>query len=51
MHVKALQGPGMLDVNVVLWVQGLVTQWFDDSDEGVSPSWTEDERETMDCKK
>ena len=36
--VKALQGLGMLDVSVVLWVQGSVTQWFDGSDEGVSPS-------------
>ena len=33
----------MLDVSVVLWVQESVVQWFEDSDEGVSPNWTEDE--------
>ena len=48
--VKALQGLGVLDVSMVLWVQGSVIQWFKDSDEDASPNWTEDERETMNCK-
>ena len=36
--VKALQGLGMLDASMVLWVQESVIQWFKDSDEGVSPN-------------
>ena len=36
--VKALQGPGMLDVSVELWVQESVVQWFNGSDEGTSPN-------------
>ena len=37
--VKALQGLGMLDVSVVLWVQGFSEfKWIDDSDEGMSPN-------------
>ena len=44
--VKALQGLGMLNVSVVLWVQGFSEyKWFSDSDEGVSPNKTEDKRE------
>ena len=38
LDVKALQGLGMLNMSVVLWVQGSVAQWFDGSDEGTSPS-------------
>ena len=41
--VKALQGLGMLDVSVVLCAQESVVQWFEDSDEGMSPNETEDE--------
>ena len=36
--VKALQGLGMLSVSVMLWVQESVVQWFESSEEGVSPS-------------
>ena len=36
--VKALQGPDLLDVSGYLWMQGSVVQWFDNSDEGASPS-------------
>ena len=33
----------MLDVSVVLCAQESVVQWFEDSDEGMSPNETEDE--------
>ena len=37
--VKALQGLGMLDMSMVLWVQGFSEfTWFDDSEEGASPN-------------
>ena len=37
--VKALQGLGMLDVSVVLWVQGFSEfKWVGGSDEGTSPN-------------
>ena len=51
-YVKALQGLGMLNVSVVLWVQGFSEyKWFGDLDEGTSPNWTEVKRVTMDCRK
>ena len=36
--VKALQGLGMLGMSVVLCRQESVVQWFEGSDEGVSPN-------------
>ena len=37
--VKALQGPGVLDMSVMLWMQGFSEyKWFDDLDEGTSPN-------------
>ena len=49
-NVKALQGLGMLGMSVMLCVQGSVVQWFEVSDEGVNPNWTEDEKEQWICK-
>ena len=38
-YVKALQGLGMLDVSVVLWVLGFSEfRWFTGAEEGASPN-------------
>ena len=50
--VKTLQVPGMLDVSVVLWVQGFsvsMVLWFRGGRS--SPSKTEVERNAVNCKR
>ena len=40
----------MLGVSVALWVRGSVVQWCENSDEGASTNWTEDEKGILDLQ-